>query len=91
MSNDFFPPRPASTPTIYAYDDTNPLYAWVLKVKIARLRKGLIDGACKRQEYRVRNVTSGVYANTCRGRLMSDDRDRGVDRVKQETERIESR
>ena len=32
MSNDFFPPRPASRPTIYAYEDTNPQYAGLLKV-----------------------------------------------------------
>ena len=27
MSKDFFPPRPDSEPTIYAYEDTNPQYA----------------------------------------------------------------
>ncbi|MSQ14284.1 MAG: restriction endonuclease [Dehalococcoidia bacterium] len=32
MSNSFFPPRPASRPTIYAYGDTNPQYAGLLKV-----------------------------------------------------------
>lgn len=32
MSNGFFPPRPASRPTIYAYEDTNPQYAGLLKV-----------------------------------------------------------
>ena len=32
MSNDFFPPRPESRPTIYAYEDTNPQYAGLLKV-----------------------------------------------------------
>jgi hypothetical protein len=32
MSNRFFPPRPASRPTIYAYADTNPQYAGLLKV-----------------------------------------------------------
>ena len=32
MSKDFFPPRPASKPTIYAYADTNPQYAGLLKV-----------------------------------------------------------
>lgn len=32
MSNEFFPPRPASRPTIYAYADTNPQYANLLKV-----------------------------------------------------------
>ncbi len=32
MNNEFFPPRPASTPTIYAYEDTNPQYAGLLKV-----------------------------------------------------------
>ena len=32
MSNDFFPPRPTSRPTIYAYEDTNPQYAGLLKV-----------------------------------------------------------
>jgi hypothetical protein len=32
VSNDFFPPRPASRPTIYAYEDTNPQYAGMLKV-----------------------------------------------------------
>ncbi|MBD3386412.1 restriction endonuclease [candidate division KSB1 bacterium] len=30
--NNFFPPRPASKPTIYAYEDTNPQYAGLLKV-----------------------------------------------------------
>ncbi len=29
---DFFPPRPASRPTIYAYEETNPQYADLLKV-----------------------------------------------------------
>lgn len=28
----FFQPRPASRPTIYAYEDTNPQYAGLLKV-----------------------------------------------------------
>ncbi len=32
MSNQFFPPRPESKPTIYAYEDTNPQYAGLLKV-----------------------------------------------------------
>jgi len=32
MSKDFFPPRPESKPTIYAYHDTNPQYAGLLKV-----------------------------------------------------------
>jgi len=32
MSNVFFPPRPAARPTIYAYEDTNPQYAGLLKV-----------------------------------------------------------
>ena len=32
MSNGFFPPRPLSRPTIYAYEDTNPQYAGLLKV-----------------------------------------------------------
>jgi hypothetical protein len=32
MSEDFFPPRPDSRPTIYAYEDTNPQYAGLLKV-----------------------------------------------------------
>jgi hypothetical protein len=32
MNNDFFFQRPASRPTIYAYDDSNPLYAGLLKV-----------------------------------------------------------
>jgi hypothetical protein len=32
MSNDFFPPRPESRPTIYAYADTHPEYAGLLKV-----------------------------------------------------------
>ena len=29
---DFFPPRPSSRPMIYAYEDTNPQYAGLLKV-----------------------------------------------------------
>jgi hypothetical protein len=32
MSKDFFPPRPDSSPTIYAYQDTNPQYEGLLKV-----------------------------------------------------------
>jgi hypothetical protein len=32
MSREFFPPRPASRPTLYAYEDTNPQYAGLLKV-----------------------------------------------------------
>jgi hypothetical protein len=32
MSKDFFPPRPESRPRIYAYEDTNPQYAGLLKV-----------------------------------------------------------
>jgi hypothetical protein len=32
MSSGFFPPRPSSRPTIYAYEDTNPQYAGLLKV-----------------------------------------------------------
>jgi hypothetical protein len=32
VSNDFFPPRPDSRPTIYAYEDTHPQYAGLLKV-----------------------------------------------------------
>lgn len=32
MSKEFFPPRPASRPTIYAYEDTNPEYSGLLKV-----------------------------------------------------------
>ncbi len=32
MNKDFFPPRPESRPTIYAYSDTNPQYAGLLKV-----------------------------------------------------------
>ena len=32
MSRNFFPPRPESRPTIYAYEDTNPQYANLLKV-----------------------------------------------------------
>jgi len=32
MSKEFFPPRPESNPVIYAYEDTNPQYAGLLKV-----------------------------------------------------------
>ena len=32
MSKEFFPPRPESRPTIYAYEDTNPQYLGLLKV-----------------------------------------------------------
>jgi T5orf172 domain len=32
MIKDFFPPRPESRPTVYAYEDTNPQYANLLKV-----------------------------------------------------------
>ena len=32
MNREFFPPRPDSRPTVYAYEDTNPQYAGLLKV-----------------------------------------------------------
>jgi hypothetical protein len=32
MPTDFFPPRPQSAPAIYAYEDTNPQYAGLLKI-----------------------------------------------------------
>jgi hypothetical protein len=32
MSKEFFPPRPPSRPTLYAYEDTNPQYDGLLKV-----------------------------------------------------------
>ncbi|HNE05895.1 MAG TPA: GIY-YIG nuclease family protein, partial [Anaerolineales bacterium] len=32
MAKDFFPPRPESTPTIYAYEDTNPQFKGLLKI-----------------------------------------------------------
>lgn len=32
MNNGFFPPRPASKPKIYAYEDTNPQFIGLLKV-----------------------------------------------------------
>jgi hypothetical protein len=32
IANNFFPPRPKSQPTIYAYEDTNPQYAVLLKI-----------------------------------------------------------
>jgi hypothetical protein len=32
VNRDFFPPRPTSRPTIYAYEDTNPQYVGLLKV-----------------------------------------------------------
>ncbi len=32
MSKDFFPPRPAVVPKIYAYEDTHPQYAGLLKI-----------------------------------------------------------
>ena len=32
MSREFFPPRPAFAPKIYAYADTNPQYSGLLKV-----------------------------------------------------------
>src|SRR6185369_9340161 len=32
MNREFFPPRPALRPAIYAYEDTNPRYAGLLKV-----------------------------------------------------------
>lgn len=32
MGKEFFPPRPPSTPTIYAYQDSNPQYDGQLKV-----------------------------------------------------------
>ncbi len=31
-TNDFFPSRPQVTPRIYAYEDTHPQYAGLLKV-----------------------------------------------------------
>src|SRR5664280_859394 len=32
MNKEFFPPRPNSKPTIYAYEDTNPQYRCLLKI-----------------------------------------------------------
>lgn len=32
MNNNFFPPRPQTNPTIYAYQDTNPQYKGLLKI-----------------------------------------------------------
>ena len=32
MSKEFFPQRPDSKPTIYAYEDTNPQYKGMLKI-----------------------------------------------------------
>ncbi len=32
MSKEFFPPRPAAAPKIYAYEDTHPQYAGLLKI-----------------------------------------------------------
>lgn len=32
MAKDFFPPRPEATPTIYAYEDSNPQYQGLLKI-----------------------------------------------------------
>ena len=32
MSKEFFPQRPDSKPTIYAYEDTNPQYKGLLKI-----------------------------------------------------------
>lgn len=32
MNKNFFPPRPEATPTIYAYEDSNPQYKGLLKV-----------------------------------------------------------
>jgi hypothetical protein len=32
VSKEFFPPRPEARPTIYAYEDTNPQYAGLLKI-----------------------------------------------------------
>lgn len=32
MKNDFFPPRPKTRPTIYAYEDSNPEYKGLLKI-----------------------------------------------------------
>ena len=32
MNKEFFPKRPEASPTIYAYEDTNPQYAGLLKV-----------------------------------------------------------
>jgi hypothetical protein len=32
VSKEFFPPRPESRPTIYAYQDSNPQYGGQLKV-----------------------------------------------------------
>ena len=41
MSKDFFPPHPESNPVIYAYEDTNPQYAGLLKEEVRQLREQL--------------------------------------------------
>ena len=38
MVNDFFPPRPTTTPTVYAFASTHPDDAGLLKVASGRRR-----------------------------------------------------
>ena len=57
MSREFFPPRPASRPTVYAYEDTNPQYAGLLKVGYTtvdaqRPRRATVPDATSRQARR---------------------------------------
>ncbi|MCW5938364.1 MAG: GIY-YIG nuclease family protein [Fimbriimonadaceae bacterium] len=40
MADDFFPARPQATPSIYAYEDTNPQYSGLLKVGYTTLGAG---------------------------------------------------
>ena len=32
MPNNFFPPKPAATPTVYAYESTHPQHKGMLKI-----------------------------------------------------------
>ena len=68
MSKEFFPPRPESRPTIYAYEDTNPQYAGLLKVGLSFLlvpRYGFVMEAALLSFYYILSVGLNVW----RGRL----------------------
>jgi hypothetical protein len=56
-ADSFFPGRPASRPTIYAYSDSNPQYAGQLKVGYTtRTARERPDGAIVKEESEVKTT-----------------------------------
>jgi len=69
MDREFFPPRPASRPTIYAYEDTNPQYAGLLKVGYTT-----VDAQCRvAQQYPTKKPGKPPYRIVLEESAMRND------------------